>query len=42
MLKVDQELQEAIRKHGEVVEPKSYEDAFFDRINDKKRDIARA
>jgi hypothetical protein len=38
-LKVDRELQEAIRKHGEVQPPKEYEDQFFERINQKKRDI---
>jgi hypothetical protein len=38
-LKVDRELQEAIAKHGQVVPPKTYEDQFFENINNKKRDI---
>lgn len=41
-MKVDRELQEAIQKHGHVEPPKSYEDKFFERINNKKKDIARA
>lgn len=38
-LKVDRELQDAIRKHGEVEPPKSFEDQFFEKVNQKKRDI---
>lgn len=38
-LKVDRELQDAIGKHGQVEPPRSYEDQFFDKIKDKKRDI---
>ena len=41
-LKVDKELQEAIKKHGEVVPPKEYEDVFFDKINDKKKDLGKS
>lgn len=36
-LKVDRELEEAIKKHGEVRLPKSFEDNFKDRILEKKR-----
>lgn len=39
-MKVDRELEEAIQKHGVVNPPKSYEDQFFERINQKKKDIA--
>jgi len=39
-MKVDRELSDAIKKHGEVNPPKSYEDHFFERINQKKKDIA--
>jgi hypothetical protein len=39
MMKVDRELQEAINKHGIVQPPKEHEDQFFERINNKKRDI---
>ena len=38
-MKVDRELQDAIRKHGEVEPPKEHEDQFFERIKNKKRDI---
>lgn len=41
-MKVDRELQDAIRKHGEVQPPKQYEDQFFEKIRDKKRDIQSA
>lgn len=41
-MKVDRELEEAIKKHGEVQPPKTYEDQFFERINQKKKDLARA
>ena len=39
-MKIDRELQEAIKKHGEVKLPKSFEDNFKDRILEKKRQIA--
>lgn len=38
-LKVDRELQEAIAKHGTVTPPQVYEDQFYEKINNKKRDI---
>jgi hypothetical protein len=38
-MKVNRELQEAIKKHGEVAPPKVFEDEFFEKINNKKRDI---
>jgi hypothetical protein len=38
-MKVDRELEEAVRKHGEVQPAQSYEDKFFEKINKKKRDI---
>lgn len=41
-MKVDRELEEAIKKHGVIQPPKAYEDQFFERINAKKRDIAQA
>lgn len=39
-MKVERELNEAIKKHGEINPPKSYEDQFFERINSRKKDIA--
>jgi len=39
-LKVDREMQEAIKKHGTVSIPKSYEDEFHDRIKEKAKQIA--
>lgn len=39
MLKVDRELEEAVAKHGQAVPAKEYEQIFFDRIKDKKKDI---
>jgi hypothetical protein len=39
-MKVDRELQEAIKKHGEITPPRAFEDMFFDNINNKKRDLA--
>lgn len=41
-MKVDRELQAAIRKHGEVQIPKSYEDQFFENIAEKKKNIQTA
>lgn len=38
-MKVDRELQQAIQKHGIVQPPKSHEDEFYDKINQKKREI---
>lgn len=38
-MKVNRELQEAIKKHGEAVPPKLFEEEFFDKVNNKKRDI---
>jgi hypothetical protein len=38
-MKVNRELQEAIKKHGEAVPPKLFEEEFFEKINNKKRDI---
>ena len=38
-LKVDRELQEAIAKHGKIAPPKPFEEEFFEKINNKKRDI---
>ena len=38
-LKVDRELQDAIAKHGTVSPVKPFEEEFFDKINNKKRDI---
>lgn len=38
--KVQRELAEAIQKHGKVVPPETYENQFFERINNKKREIA--
>lgn len=40
-MKVDRELQDAIKKHGEVVEPQKYEDMFYEKINNKKKDLAK-
>ncbi len=39
-LKVDAELQAAIKKHGEVEPPKSYEDQFYERVNENKKKFA--
>lgn len=39
-LKVDAELQAAIKKHGEVQVPKSYEDQFYDRVKENKKSFA--
>jgi hypothetical protein len=39
-MKVDKELQEAIAKHGELKVPKPYEEEFFDRVKNKRREIA--
>jgi hypothetical protein len=39
-LKVDRELDEAIKKHGVVQPPRKYEDEFFEKINQSKRNIA--
>ena len=39
-MKVDRELNEAISKHGVVNPPKSYEDQFFEKINQKKKEVA--
>lgn len=41
-MKVDRELQEAIKKHGEVRLPKSFEDNFKERILSEKNRIAHA
>ena len=41
-MKVDRELDEAVKKHGVIQPPKAYEDEFFERINNKKKEIARA
>ncbi len=38
-MKVDRELEAAIAKYGEVRKPKPYEEEFFDRIKNKKREI---
>ena len=38
-MKVDRELQEAVKKHGEAVPAKLFEDEFFEKVNNKKRDI---
>jgi hypothetical protein len=40
-MKVDRELQEAIKKHGEVSPPKSYEDEFYEKIHGKKLELAK-
>lgn len=39
-LKVDAELQAAIKKHGEVQLPKSYEDQFYERVKENKKSFA--
>jgi hypothetical protein len=39
-MKVERELEEAINKHGEVNPPKSYQDRFYERVNNKKKEIA--
>jgi hypothetical protein len=31
-MKVHRELEEAIHKHGETVDPKTYEENFYDRV----------
>ena len=38
-MKVDRELEAAIAKYGEVRAAKPYEEEFFDRIKNKKREI---
>lgn len=38
-MKVDRELQEAIKKHGVVQTPKKHEDQFYERIKKKKEEI---
>lgn len=39
-MKVDKELDAAIAKHGEAVIPKTYEEQFYERVEDEKRRIA--
>lgn len=39
MEKVDREMVEAVKKHGAVDLPHSHIDEFYDRIDNKKRDI---
>jgi hypothetical protein len=39
-MKVDRELEEAVKKHGVIQPPRKFEDMFFEKINDKKRDLA--
>lgn len=41
-LKVDKELEEAIKKHGTVTIPKSYEDNFHERVKEKAKQISGA
>lgn len=38
-MKVDRELQDAIRKHGEAVPPKKHEDEFYEKIKKKQEEI---
>ena len=40
MMKVQQELAAAIEKHGKAVPAETYESQFFDRIKQKKNEIA--
>ena len=40
-MKVNRELEEAIAKHGETVIPRTYEEQFYERVeNEKKRIVA--
>ena len=39
-LKVDRELQEAISKHGEVVLPKDHMEEFYEKIQNRKKELA--
>ena len=39
-LRVRSEIDAAVAKHGEAKIPKSYEDAFYQKIKNKKREIA--
>lgn len=39
MMKVDKEIQDAIKKHGKVTPPRAYEDQFYENIKNKKNEI---
>jgi hypothetical protein len=39
-MKVDRELEEAVKKHGTVKIPKTYEEEFHEKINQKKKELA--
>jgi len=39
MEKVDREMVEAVKKHGPISLPHSHIDEFYDRIDNKKKDI---
>jgi len=39
-MKVDKELDEAVKKHGEAKIPETYEENFYDRIQKKREQIA--
>ena len=40
MLKVDKELREAVDKHGEIVPPKDHIEEFYEKIKDRKKELA--
>ena len=39
-MKVDRELEETVRKHGEVQPPRQFEDEFYEKIDLKKKSLA--
>ena len=38
-MKVDRELEEAIKKHGEINPPKKFEEQFYEKVNEKKKSV---
>lgn len=39
-MKVDKELEQAIAKHGEASLPGVYQEEFYDKVDEKKKQIA--